>query len=98
MGTVRPTTEDASFADKLESALSDVAADYPGLGITTEGDAYRVVIPDALRTSHEEHFAAVLDEFLAYLDAGAWPDNLGPDIVSKYTLLARARTLSHQPG
>jgi hypothetical protein len=57
---------------------------------------YRVVIPKALRTTHEEHFAAVLEDFLGYIDRGQWPENLGPDLVAKYTLLAHARGLSHQ--
>ena len=43
---------------------------------------------------HEEHFAAVLDQFLAYVDREQWPDNLGPDLVTKYALLARAAELS----
>jgi hypothetical protein len=53
-----------------------------------------VVIPSALRTTHEDHFAAVLDQFIAYVDSGAEPPNVGPDLVAKYTLLAEARELS----
>ncbi len=94
--TVHPTRSDDTFAAALEHAIEDLNGEYPGLGVAADGDAYRVVIPDALRTTHEEHFAAVLDEYLDYLDAGTWPANLGPDIVTKYTLLARARALSHE--
>jgi predicted dehydrogenase len=94
--TVHPVTSGQSITTELEAALEDLDAQYPGLDLAADGESFRVVIPDALRTTHEEHFAAVLDEFLDYLDAGNWPANLGPDIVSKYTLLARARTLSHE--
>ena len=56
----------------------------------------RVAIPKALRTTHEEHFAAVLEDFLGYIERGKWPENLGPDLEVKYTLLAHARELSYQ--
>ncbi|MDP6951674.1 MAG: putative oxidoreductase C-terminal domain-containing protein [Alphaproteobacteria bacterium] len=96
--SIRQTTPSRGFAGGLMRALEDQGEQYPGLDMINEGGAYRVIIPDALRTRHEEHFAAVLDEYLAYVDSGSWPDNLGPDIVCKYTLLARAKALSHQAG
>lgn len=94
--SIRPTIPARGFASNLLRTLEAQAERYPGLDMVNEGGAYRVIIPDALRTRHEEHFAAVLDEYLGYVDSGSWPANLGPDIVCKYTLLARARTLSHQ--
>jgi hypothetical protein len=49
-----------------------------------------------LRTTHEEHFAVVLHKFIRYADSGQWPRHLGPGLVAKYTLLQRARELSHR--
>ncbi len=96
--SIRPTIPARGFAANLLRALEDQAERYPGLDMVNEGGAYRVIIPDGLRTRHEEHFAAVLDQYLGYVDSGSWPANLGPDIVCKYTLLARAKALSHQAG
>jgi len=69
---------------------------FPGIAVEPTGPIYRITIPAALRTTHEEHFAAVLEEFLGYIDSGERPANLGPDLITKYTLLARAAELSHR--
>jgi len=93
---VRPVAlADAHYARALRNAVASLQDRFPGIGIEATGSAFRITIPESLRTTHEEHFAAVLDQFLAYVDRGEWPDNLGPDLVTKYTLLARAAELSH---
>jgi len=93
--TVHPVHGGPGYARTLQSAINSLHDLFPGLGLEASGAAFRVTIPAALRTTHEEHFAAVLEQFLAYADRAQWPDNLGPDLVTKYTLLARARELSH---
>ena len=93
--TVHPANGGPGYARALQNAIASLDNLFPGLGLKTSGSVFRVTIPAALRTTHEEHFAAVLEQFLAYADRGQWPDNLGPDLVAKYTLLARARELSH---
>jgi hypothetical protein len=82
----------------LAAAVADLQGEFPGLGFEPARDAFRIAIPAALRTTHEQHFAAVLDEFLSHIDGGAPPRNLGPDLLSKYTLLAHATELSHRGG
>ena len=67
---------------------------FPGIGLVPDGEIFRSSIPRDLRTTHEEHFAAVLEEFLMYIDDGDAPENLGSDLVAKYTLLGRASELS----
>ena len=57
---------------------------------------FRITFPKALRTTHEQHFAAVLQTFLSCLDEGEWPANLGSDLDCKYTLLTQALELSHR--
>ncbi len=92
--TVRPASPDLDYARALHAAVAALRDQFPGVGVEPTGSAFRIAIPEALRTTHEEHFAAVLDQFLTYVDRGQWPDNLGPDLVTKYTLLARAAELS----
>jgi hypothetical protein len=54
-----------------------------------------VRIPQTLRTTHEQHFAAVLDQFLALVSGAPQPATLIPDLIAKYTLLAQAAQRSH---
>ncbi len=92
--TVHPTKRNTEYAHALEKTVASLRGAFPGLGVEPAGSAFRIAIPSALRTTHEEHFAAVLEQFLTYVDHGRWPDNLGPDLVTKYTLLTRAAELS----
>jgi predicted dehydrogenase len=92
--TAHPAKRGTDYTHALEQAVTSLGHAFPGVGVEPAGIGFRIAIPTALRTTHEEHFAAVLEQFLAYADAGQWPDNLGPDLVTKYTLLARAAELS----
>jgi predicted dehydrogenase len=92
---VRPAGPDAPDARVMTNAVAALQDACPGLGFEPDGTAFRIVIPAALRTTHEQHFAAVLDAFLEQLDRSAPPHNLGPDLVAKYTLLVRAKDRSH---
>ncbi len=97
--TIHPVAGGSGYARAVEAAVASLQGAFPGLGLETAGDALHLTLPKRLRTTHEEHFAAVLDEFLGYVEAGSLPPkNLGPDLVAKYTLLARAAELSHRPG
>ena len=63
---------------------------FPGLSHTSEGGEIRLQLPDQLRTTHESHFAMVLNEFLDYLDDGTWPRELSTRIAERYGLIAKA--------
>jgi predicted dehydrogenase len=78
----------------LQEALASLQFGFPGAGARTENGRVRIVIPAALRTTHEQHFARVLERFLGCVDAG----ELAPasDLVSRYTLLARACELARR--
>ena len=93
--TVHPAIPDARFGDRLAKALESFQDRFPGVSAEAVGDAFCITIPDALRTTHEEHFAVVLDAFIGYADSGQWPANLGPDLIAKYTLLERAREMAN---
>ncbi len=96
--TINPVEGGKAYAETLDSAVAGMQVEFPGIGIEPAGKGFRVVIPRALRTSHEQHFAAVLQTFLTYLDEGNPPGNLGSDLDAKYTLLARALELSRRPA
>ncbi len=88
----------------LEAAVARWQRDWPGLAVVPEaggagdGAALRLQVPPALRSTHEEHFAMVLDAFLRYLQAGQWPAEIAANLRAKYTLLARASALAGGAG
>jgi predicted dehydrogenase len=94
--TVRPVEGGAGYAAALRSAIKTLEDAFPGLGIEPSAGEFRITIPHALRTTHEQHFAKVLDQFLSRIDGGELSDNCGRDLVAKYTLLARAVELSRR--
>ena len=94
--SVNPVDSRKAFAEALADAIEMMQGEFPGLGFEPAGMGFRITIPKALRTTHEQHFAAVLQTFLTYLDEGKWPGNLGSDLECKYTLLAQALELSHR--
>ena len=81
----------ASFENRLSEKLAAWEAALPGLSHRRSPLGREIVIPAALHTPHEAHFAMVLDDFLALLDAGEWPAALAARIRARYTLLAQAR-------
>jgi predicted dehydrogenase len=93
---VRPAASGSDYLRILKTAIASLQGEFPGLALERTDAEFRVTIPLALRTTHEEHFAAVLDQFLGYLDDGQIPGNCGPDLIAKYTLLADAGKLSHR--
>lgn len=94
--SVHPRSPGPAYTKALANVVAALQPQFPGLRLEPDGDVYRIGIPKGLRTTHEEHFAAVLEDFVGYLDGGQRPDNLAPDLIAKYTLLARAKALSHQ--
>jgi predicted dehydrogenase len=96
MLSVSPAESSAAYADALADAIDNMQDEFPGLGFEPAGARFRIRIPARLRTTHEQHFAAVLQTFLTWLDEGTEPGNLGSDLECKYTLLAHALELSHR--
>lgn len=105
---VRPKQPSRPYACTLARGVAALQPRFPGLRVEplidasnrddARGDDYRIVIPPALRNTHEERFAAVLDDFLSHADRGEAPPQLTADLVTKYTLLAQALERSHQIG
>lgn len=96
MLSVNPVEGGPTFGRALEGAVAGLQNEFPGLGVEPVGAGFRLRIPRALRTTHEQHFALVLQDFLTFVTQGDWPASTGPDINAKYTLLARALELSRQ--
>lgn len=81
--------DDDDFADRLDTALNAIQ-DLPNLKAEKILNGYKVVIPDNLYLSHEDHFAKVLDTFLQYRQDGVLPEWEKSFILAKYYLTTKA--------
>lgn len=91
-----PSQNSSAYEKTLGSALAGLQDICPGVGHRADGDGYLITIPVEMHHGHEARFAEVLNRFLGYVDAGEWPQNVSQELVTKYTLLARAYELSHR--
>ena len=64
----RENVDLSAVRDAVTRRLEMISGAYPGVGIEDVNASLRLVIPDALRTGHEAHFAQVTRQFLSYLD------------------------------
>ena len=79
--------------------IAALASRYPGLAVETAGEELHVVVPDALRTGHEAHFAEVTRRFLEYLnDPGSLPRFEKANMLAKYFVTTSGTELSRQGG
>ena len=88
---VVPGENRTQVEEAVQDCLRKWSDRYPGLSATPEKNALLIKIPDNLRTTHEQHFYQVRDEFLAHLDTGTEPAEHRACTIAKYTLLAEAR-------
>ncbi len=95
---IAPRGASGSFGTRLDRAFAEWRREFPGIGRRASPFGHEIVIPAALRTPHEAHFAMVLEDFLDLLDSNRWPAALAARIRSRYTLLARAHERCVQPA
>jgi len=75
--------------DEMEALLKQKCEE---LEVVRDGERLRLEIPVELRTSHEEHFAAVRNDFIACVNGEKeFPANMKSALKAKYSLLAAAR-------
>ena len=79
----------------LERRIAALQAGYPGVGLVRLGPEWRVTVPDALRTGHEEHFAQMTRRFLDDVEhrrpPPAWEK---PNTLAKYYVCTEGVALS----
>jgi hypothetical protein len=78
------------FAE-LRDKCAALQRGLPGLDAADLGSELQVLIPDALRTGHEDHFGAVMDEFVRYFYAPrALPPWERPNALARYFITTKA--------
>lgn len=97
--TVTPTvsTDRAEIAAALRTLCEKWETDYPGVAVKEREADLLIDIPTAVRTTHEDHFANVLGEFVRYFhqprQIPAWET---PNLLAKYALTTAAVQLAVQ--
>ena len=81
----------------VKARLDALHKDYPGVSVVEQGDELRVTIPDALRITHEDHFAQVTARFLRYVrDRKTLPTWERPNMMAKYYVTTEGTVLAAQ--
>lgn len=85
----------ASFDQEVKNAVAKIASTYNGVEAVKVADGlYRVEVPEILKTSHEEHFGQVTQNYLEYLKDGKLPDWEVPNMIAKYYITTKALELA----
>jgi predicted dehydrogenase len=88
------STTAAQLDEALKPAVASLQADYPGVDVRREGDAWAVDVPDRYKVGHEAHFAQVTENFLAYVRDGSMPAWEVPNMLTKYATIMKAYEMS----
>jgi len=90
---LRPNAE-IELLPVLQQKVAAWQRDFPGLSFEIVEDCFRLLIPDAVKITHEDHFPLLLDYYLDLLEQGHFPEALADNIRARYTLLANAWDLA----
>ena len=90
-----PIENSSAYEKSLDEAIAGMQDVCPGVAYRADENGYLVTIPAEMHHGHEARFAEVLNQFLGYVDAGQWPQEISQELVAKYRLLANAYELSH---
>lgn len=81
----------AEMVEHLAARCDELQRDFAGLKVADHGTEARVVIPESWRTTHEDHFAAVMEEFVRYFHAPrAIPAWERPNALARYYITTKA--------
>jgi len=91
-------TDMAAFEATLSQKVTDLGGKFQGLGVVkvADEDAWRIEIPQAFRTSHEDHFREVTQKYIEYLTAGELPDWEVPNMITKYYVTTKGLEIAAQ--
>ena len=94
---VHPKRGDRDLRRTLERTVAAWQDRFPGTKVSDRGKSLVLTYPDELRIPHEAQFSLVLSQFLDNLD-GEWPAWEAPNLLTRYTLIAKAAERASQTG
>jgi len=87
----------ADIGAALERRIVALAATHPGLDLDRRGDAWKIVIPDALRIGHDAHFRELTKGFLARIERGEpTSERERANLLAKYYVTTAAEAASRE--
>ncbi|MFM8275322.1 MAG: putative oxidoreductase C-terminal domain-containing protein, partial [Gemmata sp.] len=83
--------EHAAVLTRLRGRCESLQRDFAGLSVEDCGAEARVLIPESWHATHEDHFAAVMDEFIRYFHTPrAVPSWERPNTLARYYITTKA--------
>lgn len=85
----------SNFDQTIKEVVAEIASQHSGVNVVKIKDGYyKVEVPEVLKTSHEEHFAQVAQNYLTYLGDKQLPDWEVPNMIAKYFITTKALELA----
>jgi predicted dehydrogenase len=86
----------AEFEANVTKHVNELANTFKDLDVVkvTDKDSWRIVIPQAYRTGHEDHFREVTETYIKYLEEGKLPDWEVPNMLAKYYVTTQGLELA----
>ncbi|WP_339922141.1 putative oxidoreductase C-terminal domain-containing protein [uncultured Cyclobacterium sp.] len=86
----------AEFEENVTKQVKVLAATFKDLDVVkVEGkNSWRIIIPQAYRHGHEDHFREVTETYIKYLKEGKLPDWEVPNMLAKYYVTTQALELA----
>lgn len=86
----------AEVMNKLRDKCEALQREFVGLSVEEIGAEAKIRIPDNWRTGHEDHFAAVMDEFVRYFyNPRAIPPWERPNALARYYITTKAVAMAN---
>jgi predicted dehydrogenase len=90
-------TNDTSVEAALQTAIKALQSTYAGISVKETEKGWELLIPDALRSTHEAHFSEVTRKYLQFLKEGKLPDWEVPGMLAKYYTTTQALEKAMKP-
>jgi hypothetical protein len=91
--------ERAAVYKRLTEKCALLARDFEGLAVADRGAEAQVLVPDGWRASHEDHFGAVMDEYVRYFNVPrALPHWERPNALARYYITTKAVEMARRGG
>jgi predicted dehydrogenase len=90
-------TNDTSVEAALQTAIKALQSTYAGISVKETEKGWELLIPDALRSTHEAHFSEVTRKYLQFLKEGKLPDWEVPGMLAKYYTTTQALEKALKP-
>ncbi len=82
---------DTEFERRLRSSILKLGEIWPNLDVVSTETNWEIIIPEKFCTTHENHFAQVMEKYLQFYSEGKIPDWEASQMVAKYFITTEAK-------